>query len=326
MSIETGAAEAAAQLAALETAVNQVMSPVQMIVGVYWSRFSHDRLIFKLLVGFLALMAVADTAIACSWSWQYAVKGFTNPLLLSQWPTPMSLYILDIASVVFVTQLFFTYRVWIVSGRKSYILTTLKLILIFFNLGTMLYVLARSWWMNGLMEFVDVKHWVWAWLACGLVVDGLITISMVFYIWFRPGSKKSHEAVRSAVLSSLVVQSFQTNLVALLLQTVTLVIAITQSTSLLYAAPGLIESKVYIACVVITLNARTAVDGSGSSSRPSTSHPLHSFRPKRSANPTMSAAAVHVQVDEEVAVDGLEGEYAIDLQTVQTSVAEKGGY
>ncbi|GAA5838111.1 hypothetical protein JCM11251_004709 [Rhodosporidiobolus azoricus] len=348
MSIDASAAaaDAAQMAAALKLAATQIVAPVligafmsclmmgivAVLVGFYWTRFGRDRPIFRVLVVFLTFAALADTAVAGSWSWQYAVKGFTNPLALSEWPISMSLYIFDmhnvnsIATVVTTSQLFFAWRVWVVSGRKSYLLTGIKLVLILFSAGTALYMFVRSCSYTSSTDFNELKHWIWAFLACGLAVDGVITVSMVYYIWVLPASVLGMNMAHSSALSNLVVQSFQTNLVALVVQAITLSLAVADGTSMNYAGAGLIESKVYIACVIITLNARTAIDGSGSSSHPSDSHSLHTFRPKRSVNPAINSAAVHVQVDEEVAVDGVEGEFAIDLQRAQTSVEEKGGY
>ncbi|GAA5918035.1 hypothetical protein JCM6882_009482 [Rhodosporidiobolus microsporus] len=244
------AAAAAAQAAALKAMVNQILSPVVLgtffscfmmgivggLVTYYFTAFPHDRLVFRLLVSFLLCMAIADTAVSCAWSYVYA--------------------------------LFFTWRVWIISGRKAHILVALNLLLILFGAGVAIFVGIKMAGYTSLFGFLEVKSWVYAWLSVALAADGIITLSIIYYLWAKPRALVGSETPHSTILTRLVIKSFQTNLVALLLQVVVIVIAVTQTSGLMYAAPGAFEAKVYISCVLITLNARTSTS-EGDSTGPS---------------------------------------------------------
>ncbi|BGP20991.1 hypothetical protein JCM10213v2_009170 [Rhodosporidiobolus nylandii] len=52
----------------------------------YASRFQNDRRVFKVLVAFLTLAALADTAFNASWAYTLAITNFNQPLRLSLWP------------------------------------------------------------------------------------------------------------------------------------------------------------------------------------------------------------------------------------------------
>ncbi|GAA5889796.1 hypothetical protein JCM6882_004327 [Rhodosporidiobolus microsporus] len=335
----------AAQMAAVRLAVDQIMAPVVIgtflsclmmgvvaaLIAYYYGNFARDRLVFKLLVAFLGVAAVFDTGVACSWTWLYAVKGFMDPQVLSDWPLPLTLYALITGTVVLCNQLFFTWRVWVVSGRASWALTGAKLVLVLFGAGVIYFIFGWTLNRHSLFELVQIKWWLWAWLICGLLVDCLISAAMVWYLWIKPRASFGSGSARSSVLQQLVIRTFQTNLVSLVLQVVTLSIAITQSASLLYAAPGLVESKVYISCVLLTLNSRTAFGGEGVSTNPS------SFLPPRSkglsagmrgtfsrgGQPAHSVGAVHVQVDEEVAIDGADDERKVHVKLEDDGVHDR---
>ncbi|GAA5982610.1 hypothetical protein JCM10908_006718 [Rhodotorula pacifica] len=87
----------------------------------YAAKFDKDRLWIRCAVTFAVLLALVDTANTCSWAWQWAVKLYGKPLLLSllPWQLPSAVYIGSFT--IMCSQHFFIYRLYAASGKKLWL-------------------------------------------------------------------------------------------------------------------------------------------------------------------------------------------------------------
>lgn len=69
---------------------------------------SSDRLVFKVLVGFLTLSALGDTINDCAWAWLTTVTALLDPSVLGRVPVEFVVYACFTGPNVFLAQGFFT--------------------------------------------------------------------------------------------------------------------------------------------------------------------------------------------------------------------------
>ncbi|GAA5858016.1 hypothetical protein JCM8547_006664 [Rhodosporidiobolus lusitaniae] len=307
------AAQQAALLAALQKVINQVVASffscalcgvVLSLVVTYSTRFPNDRWQYKLLVYTLTVLAIVDTAITASWAYSYAVTNFAEPIMLAKWPWQFTGY--ATGPSVLVAQLFFVWRVWVVSGRKAYALVSLTTCITVAAVVCCFYLGVWSTQVTMLTQFTEKTGWAWSWLGCELAADFFITAGMVYYVLLKPRREiggSSH--MQSSPLMRIVIHAFTTNFASAVLQ---LAVVITIGFSikvgaLYYTVPGFMESKMYIASVLAVLNARRQTDDATAHS----SDYNHNLSRSKGlgARPTtnlrsMQANSVHVHVEHQV--------------------------
>ncbi|GAA6046423.1 hypothetical protein JCM3770_004912 [Rhodotorula araucariae] len=231
---------------------------VLCLISQYWQRFgSKDRLVFRLFVGLFTVLLLADTANACAWSFRYAVTGQLHPAKLFELPVEFCIYSLITGLTVLIAQGFFTWRIWIISGRKNHIFPGIVLAIQLAAFGVAIYMIYAALQRPLFADFDQVKGAPWAWLACGLLVDVLTTGGTVYYLLIKPRLiGASRDAIVHSPLRRVVLITARTNALWLLMQALTLWLIIWKLYTFHYAIPGFLECKVYVASVVITLNSR----------------------------------------------------------------------
>ncbi|GAA5857951.1 hypothetical protein JCM8547_006635 [Rhodosporidiobolus lusitaniae] len=264
---------AAAEAAALSAAVTSYVKPIVVsvflsctllgvilaVVSIYFARFPKDRLLFRILVGVFLLAAIVDTALTCKWTWRYTVDSLVDMTRLSSWPWEYNGYAILTGIVVATSQLFFAWRLWVVSNRQARLLTGGIVVLIFGGFVCDLYYGSQ---LRELADLPEYRGVAWAWVGSSVATDLLITGSILFYLLFRPRSMRVTSSVSaSSPLTRLALLAVRTNLCSLLVQAAMLIAMGLRQSSLEYMVPGLVESKTYVLCVVATLNARQQVDG-----------------------------------------------------------------
>ncbi|GAA6030720.1 hypothetical protein JCM8097_006288 [Rhodosporidiobolus ruineniae] len=322
------AAQQAALLAAVQSAIGKVLSPLVVasflscaLTGVlislvvsYYASFPKDRPAFKVLVGVLTVFALLDTCNGTAWVYHWAVESFANPAELGVWPVSLTSYAFYTGPTVTIVQLFFCWRVWIVSGRTAYLLTGLAS---FIALGSSLYMGSWAAKQDSLLAFPGIAGVCYAWLGAGL------GMGMWYYVLFKPGRiTGGSEMVHSSPLARIVARSFTTGTVSLVLQllVVILIVVSVGQGALYYSIPGFLECKIYPISVLVTLNARrsnsTALEGeshthsaSYSGARPSHSTGKGLFSRRSTAGVgDLTQNSIHVHIEKEVEVDQHERE------------------
>ncbi|GAA5889833.1 hypothetical protein JCM6882_004337 [Rhodosporidiobolus microsporus] len=254
----TDPAAAAAAQAAINAAVSGVLMPVVIgtflsctllgvllaVVARYWVKFSRDRIQFKLLVAWLCFGGIVDTGNHCAWAYRYAIQSYTRPDILAEWPLSFTVFGFWTGINIFICQLFFIWRGWVVAGRDRYLFAVLQLVIAFGS---------PHWEL--MQDFQPMKPIIYAWLSGGLAVDLLITGYLVYNLIVRP-KKSGGSAVSSSPLKRLAVLAMKTNAASSVVQLTVLALMVSKPT-LHYCIVGFTETKTYVICVIATLNART---------------------------------------------------------------------
>ncbi|GAA5838082.1 hypothetical protein JCM11251_004703 [Rhodosporidiobolus azoricus] len=267
------AEEAAAQAAAAAAiAVRDILTPIVVatmmscallgvllaLVAQYFSAFSNDRLPFRLLVGAITVLALWDTSNQCAWAYRYAVQNYGNPAQLAEWPTQFSVFAFSTATSIYVCQLFFVWRSWVVGGRTlvNNVLTAFQALMATAAAGCVY-----------AMAILSVKdHWILLSDFNPLMKNIWSCASLLWHLVFRP--RKIGKDVISSPLTRIAVLAVKTNALSLIVQVTTLILTIVLPT-MHYALPGFLEVKTYCVCVVATLNARNSANLSATSFDPS---------------------------------------------------------
>ncbi|BGP20990.1 hypothetical protein JCM10213v2_009169 [Rhodosporidiobolus nylandii] len=303
---------ASEQAAQVQTLVHSLLAPLivaaflsALLCGIvlalsanYYSRFPNDKPIFKGLVAVLTVAAIIDTFCECAWPYHSATAYFMDPASLALWPWNYTEYFYLTGVVVLMCQGFFIWRVFVVSGQKSYVMTGLQVLLAVAGTVCCIYLGAWSGSQTSLAAFINVISVGYAWLSCWAGVDVLITGSMVYYLAVRPKTKRGADIIASSPLMRLVYLSFETNAVSMALQIITLGLVnwSTKENHIWYTIPG----KVYIACVIVTLNARTS---SAADSHASLSDPASRSKGLGARNFSRHPNSVQVHVTQDINID-----------------------
>ncbi|GAA5971614.1 hypothetical protein JCM11641_000661 [Rhodosporidiobolus odoratus] len=230
---------------------------VYALAATYFSRFPRDRWAYKLLVVYFVINNTLDTAFDCHWCYQIAVNGFLDQSHLGEWPWQLTSIAFLTGTVVLVCQLFFAWRTFQISGKKSYIVTSIQLLLILGGAACIYWIGAFATHQSSLQAFQEIGPVMDGWVAACLAADILITASLVYFIYYKP-RKLYGDVIRSSPLMRLVILACETNLMSLLVQAILVALSVysMRENSLHYLIMAFLEPKAYMACVIITLNAR----------------------------------------------------------------------
>ncbi|BGP04164.1 hypothetical protein RTBOTA2_006761 [Rhodotorula toruloides] len=229
---------------------------VTSLICRYFARYGKsDRWAFRILVAFYLVALLADTATQIAWTYSYAINGQLDPLNAYRLPREFMAFTAITACTVFTAQIFFNWRIWVISGRKNWLLCGAVCLLQLGAMGCGIYMFAAMAEEVWFPEFGNVRQAPFAWLGAGLGTDVLITAGMTYYLIIVPrlnGVNARRNQIVESPLRRLAIQTFQTNAVSLCLQTVTLAMMVHTIRDMNCFQ----EAKIYIASVVISLNAR----------------------------------------------------------------------
>ncbi|GAA5844031.1 hypothetical protein JCM9279_003707 [Rhodotorula babjevae] len=262
---------------------------VLALITAYARRFGKsDRLVFRLLVGAFTVLLLADVANECHWAYRYAVEGQLDPSILVLLPPQFIVYSAITGVSILLVQGFFTWRIWIISGRSNYVFPAVLALLELSAFGIALYMIYEATQRKLFREFGEVRGAPWAWLALGLLVDMLITGGTTYYLLVKP--RKNGATIKDAVVHSpmtrVVLLTARTNALSLFMQVITLIV------------------KIYIASVLVTLNSRRSTSDTSAvfSDAPGTSRFSKAFGARSTASRSQHQS-VQVHIEEETHVD-----------------------
>ncbi|KAJ8291387.1 hypothetical protein OF846_005410 [Rhodotorula toruloides] len=270
---------------------------VTSLICRYFARYGKsDRWAFRILVGFYLVALLADTATQIAWAYSYAINGQLDPVNVYRLPREFMAFTAITACTVFTAQIFFNWRIWIISGRKNWLLCGAVCLLQLGAMGCGMYMFAAMAEEVWFPEFGNVRvsprlhpfalslnspdfallrfsasSIRLAWRRLGyrrphhvgptafrpppISLPLLLSAGMTYYLIIAPrlnGVNVRKTQVVESPLRRLAIQTFQTNAVSLCLQTVTLAMMVHTIKDMNCFQ----EAKIYIASVVISLNAR----------------------------------------------------------------------
>ncbi|KAJ7598431.1 hypothetical protein C8J56DRAFT_1039307 [Mycena floridula] len=240
----------------------------------YFSRFwGRDRIYLPILVTILTLLDTFAVISNMTSMWFYLIKNYGNPvaILTIDWSWMSS--IISTAIVGFIVQAFYSYRVWILGGRRL----LLPALLIFLALASLMLAIVYMVLLvkNGSLFYIPrVTFLSTSALACSFVADLIIATSVTTYLM---KSRQQGFRQTNGILRKLVIYTINTGIITVICSLITMLLGQFKSNTFYNVIFYLTLSKCYINSMLAFLNARDSI-GSTSNTVSVGLDPLRSTR------------------------------------------------
>jgi len=231
---------------------------------VYSYNFPGDRTLLKILVYSVFLVETLQTALTGADLYYWFVSGFGNMDHLTA-PYVSAFDVPIIASIVSLTvQLFFVYRIWILSGRSSRFLC---LVICLCSTVDAVAALCGGIYTHVHEKFASgraLKILALTWLTGNTLSDILITGSMLFHLRRR----RKDGYFGDHALSRIVRLTVETNVLTTTVGIVSLLMVAIFPDKTWFTCPTAILGKLYSNTLLVSLNNRISIrDGHGAVAR-----------------------------------------------------------
>ncbi|KAM0789933.1 hypothetical protein ACM66B_006773 [Microbotryomycetes sp. NB124-2] len=250
----------------------------------YWLNFGRDseeKCTWKWMVGFLFVMDNFHSVICCITIYLWTVTHALNPTYLVKAPWSFAIDPVVTGVVVLVCQMFFAYRVYLVSKRQIIVpsvIAFLALTSFGFSVGGtgMIYVLERRF-----DRFGEWTYGVGTWLLTAAAADVVITASLIFYL--RRAVDKDHGRINTLV-DRILRNTIETNGLTMMIAIIDAILFLQNPHAGWHVIPNFLLVKTYFNSVLVSLNSRPGLaamratqggnslpltsSGTGSGSRP----------------------------------------------------------
>ncbi|KAE9402223.1 hypothetical protein BT96DRAFT_991390 [Gymnopus androsaceus JB14] len=207
------------------------------------------------------------------WTYDLAVTNHANPSTLTfiKWPMIAEPVLLSTCGIT--VQLFYAWRIWIISLRKNQILPVV--IGCFSILGwCAIYWQVHTLATHNLLSKLDILLPSYIAFGCSLAADALITGSMIYYLNLRfrmrpefPSGVSSNRFPHRS-FRKLIVRTVECNLLSLLAQAIAVGLFARASVTGSYSEiTGMTLAKVYTFSLLVSLNCRHPNNNYGTSGR-----------------------------------------------------------
>ncbi|KAE9402640.1 hypothetical protein BT96DRAFT_544572 [Gymnopus androsaceus JB14] len=248
------------------------MGVVLSATWTYFSKFPNDTCWFKALVILCVSMCIGDTVATGMWTYDWAVANYANPapLAFTHWTLAAEPFLFGSCGLI--VQLFYAWRVWIMSIRKNWILPVVIGCLSISAWCTICWIVHTIATHNLISEFTIFQPVGYIWLGVSVGADVLITSSMIYYLDLRfrielqqnQADCNYHTPRR---FRRLIVQTVECNLFSLFAQTTAIGLFNRGSIGFYFVTTNMMLTKAYTFSLLISLNCRHSDSGHGTSKR-----------------------------------------------------------
>ncbi|KAE9392915.1 hypothetical protein BT96DRAFT_999956 [Gymnopus androsaceus JB14] len=252
----------------------------------YFSQFPDDRWRFKALVILCVSMCIGDTiatgrrprsrnlgspdicALTGMWTYDWAVENYANPaaLTFTHWAIPAEGFLFGSCGLT--GQLFYAWRVWMMSMRKNWILPGVIACLSISSWCLICWIVYTSATHKLISDLTLFQTEVYIWWGGSVGADVLITSSMIYYLDLRFRLER-HSMQLDHRLSErfrrLIVRTVECNLLTLLAQAIGVGLFGHRSVGLYYFITDMTLTKVSTFSLLVSLNCRHSHNGHGTS-------------------------------------------------------------
>ncbi|KAF8207922.1 hypothetical protein K438DRAFT_2013309 [Mycena galopus ATCC 62051] len=241
---------------------------VAIQVYVYVLAFPHDKTVVKALVYSVFFLDLLQTGFATHSAWYVLAGGWGNELALLSTPWTLATVAPLTALVAFLVQLFYLWRIWVISNGQKRFIPILAIIglttkgsciagwytgIVLPNAGTG--PLAQVNFKRSIKTF-DLDPAVTTWLAGAMACDIIITVTLVVQLVVRRNGalaatkRITHRAIRTAIETGAVTSAAVTIELALILN---------ETTPSWYIMLGLLITKTCSNSLLASLNSRSPI-------------------------------------------------------------------
>ncbi|KAH7913700.1 hypothetical protein BJ138DRAFT_1111246 [Hygrophoropsis aurantiaca] len=218
----------------------------------YSQRFS-DRWPLKSLI---AVLWVVDTFhIICVGNavYNYLVVQYFNPVALETTQWTINVHVILTCFVESLVQMFFAYRVYILSNRNKLITGAIVLLsCIQFGFGFSMTV--KAFTLKYFATLTTVEWIVGTSLSCNLACDVLTAVSMVYFLHASKTGFKRTESI----LNTLIIYALSTGTLTSIVATLNIAVFLAMPTNFVNIGVNITMSKLYSNALLATVNARNS--------------------------------------------------------------------
>jgi hypothetical protein len=236
------------------------MGIVIVCLWMYFTNYPKDPITFKLIVGFMAVLAITDTVATGTWCYMWGVSHWGDPTIFAFMPKVFIVETFCFGTACLLNQSFFAWRLWTITKRKNWWLPL-------FIIANGLIQEAVSFW---LMWFFNANPLLanlggalptgYAWLICSVLGDLSITVGMVYYLRVKTRAQgMTINASSRSVLNAIIIRTLQCNVLSLMSQVAMFVMFMLKSNPHVGAYlffNDFLTVKIYAFSLLLTLNAR----------------------------------------------------------------------
>ncbi|GAA5890959.1 hypothetical protein JCM5296_001243 [Sporobolomyces johnsonii] len=200
-----------------------------------------DKRVWLWIICVLAVADLFHTAMSCYTIFLWSVMHFGNSAYLVTCPWSFTWDPALTGVVTAIVQLFYAYRVFIVS-KKNKIIPSVVIALTILQLA---FAVASTWMITKLKEFAlfgEFKYGVGIWLMSASTADIIITVSMVKYL--RGATRREHQFGFSA-LGRILINTVETNALTMCVAILDAILFITMSSQSWHVIANLCLVKLY---------------------------------------------------------------------------------
>ncbi|KAI9452298.1 hypothetical protein BJY52DRAFT_942904 [Lactarius psammicola] len=257
---------------------------------VYSYNFSGDRTLLKVLVYSVFLVETLQTALSGADLYYWFVSGFGNmDHLTSSYLSTIDVPI--IGSIISLTvQLFFVYRIWILSGRSSWFLCLVICLCSAIAAVAAFSTGVYSRILNKFGSNQTLKILTYTWLSGNTLSDILIAGSMLFHLGRR--RKEGGNYFSDHAISRIVRLTVETNVLTTTVGIISLFTIAIFTDKPWFTCPIAILGKLYSNTLLVSLNNRISIsEGRGATVRSQ----AVTFALTTSSQPTLEIVRVELE-------------------------------
>ncbi|KAJ7135955.1 hypothetical protein C8R44DRAFT_769345 [Mycena epipterygia] len=238
-------------------------------VYVYTLAFPREKKVVKALVYLVFFLDLLQTGFATHYAWYVLAEGWGNPVALGFTPWTLATVAPLTALVAFLVQLFYSWRIWVISdGRKTFI-PILAIIGI-----TAAGSCVAGWYAGialptvgsgplalnsrrSIAKTFNLDPAVTTWLAGAMACDIIITITLVLLLTVRRKEGLMDNTTR--IVHRTIRMAVETGAITSIAVTTELALILNQTTTSWYFMLGLLITKLYSNSLLASLNARSPI-------------------------------------------------------------------
>ncbi|KAL4064292.1 hypothetical protein V8B97DRAFT_1317885 [Scleroderma yunnanense] len=215
----------------------------------YFQTYPDDHMLLKYLVAIIWILESAHSGFVIAFNNSYLIEGFGDFTVITQinWPFVVNIEI-GLVVIVFVN-LFYVWRVWILSRKIWVVLLLFFLTIIRFVLGSVSTMLAC---INATWGLYQNDSYVLLGISMGLAAfeDTVIAATLAYYLH----SKRTQSSTR--LITRLLVYIVGTGTLTSMFSIIELIAILASPNTLLYIPFALIQVKLYANSALLSLNLR----------------------------------------------------------------------
>ncbi|KAH8997118.1 hypothetical protein EDB86DRAFT_926071 [Lactarius hatsudake] len=221
----------------------------------YFRLYPKDPARIKLMVVGILLLDATHAALMCASTWNYLVLNFGNEDIADRIPITIGLTVALTATITFLTQLFFSHRVFRLS-RGNWFITAPLVMLSCLRLGAALVSTTEMGKLRSYHLFVENFGYVFTLgLSTACTVDIGITVAMCYFLQ----TSRTGFGEMDHIIDTIMLYTFNTGALTCVTTVVSLICWLTMPRNLIFLGLHFAISKLYANSLLATLNGRRSL-------------------------------------------------------------------